>query len=428
MPRHDHIPALKPANEFEAHLAREIVESERWRMAILAVLFALVMLLMLVFTAVFRDERVPFVRSPMTLLLACAVSGAMVAYELLVRQVLLRMLRRGTMPPTELRFLNALVETSVPSFLIMLVAREIAPLAVMQGPAAYLYAVFIVLSTLRLDFTLSLFTGVVAAVEFAALSFMYSSGQDTGIAAVLGSTPFIVGKAIVLLLCGAVAGLVALQLRRRMTKAFEAAQERSRIVAAFGQQVSPAIVDELLRQGPEIASRRSFVCVMFMDIRNFTPLVEKRTPEEIVALQNTVFGVAIDVVNRHHGVINQFLGDGFMASFGAPIATGEDCRHAVAAARELLERIREVRIGIGLHAGDVVSGNVGSAARKQYSITGNVVILASRIEQLNKDYDSRLLLSREVLERCGEQASGATALGAVHVKGREDPIEIYRIA
>src|SRR5712664_2627703 len=103
---------------------------------------------------------------------------------------------------------------------------------------------------------------------------------------------------------------------------------------------------------------------MFMDIRDFTPLVEKRTPEEIVALQNAVFGVAVDVVNRHHGVINQFLGDGFMATFGAPLSTGDDCSNALAAARELVSRIRDVKIGIGLHAGDAVTGNIGSAERK----------------------------------------------------------------
>src|SRR5262249_54228988 len=145
-----------------------------------------------------------------------------------------------------------------------------------------------------------------------------------------------------------------------------------------------------------------------------------------VALQNGVFSIAVDVVNRHHGVINQFLGDGFMATFGAPLSTGDDCRNALAAARELVERIKEVKIGIGLHAGDAVSGNVGSAERKQYSITGNVVILASRIEQLNKEFGSQLLVSREVLDRCGDQS--ATALGAVRVKGHEQPIEIFRVA
>jgi len=174
-----------------------------------------------------------------------------------------------------------------------------------------------------------------------------------------------------------------------------------------------------------------------MDIRNFTPLVEHKSPEQIVAFQNVVFSEAIDVVNRHHGIINQFLGDGFMASFGAPLATGRDCGNALAAARDLVAGIRRlaesgrippIAIGIGLHAGEAVSGNVGSALRKQYSITGNVVILAARIEQLNKEYGSQILVSREVLEAAGERIDAASSLGAVKVKGREQPIELFRLA
>jgi class 3 adenylate cyclase len=121
---------------------------------------------------------------------------------------------------------------------------------------------------------------------------------------------------------------------------FLALEERQRIVNAFGQQVSPAIVEELLKQGPEIPSKRTFVCVLFMDIRDFTRLVEKKTPEEFVAYQNAVFGAAIAIVDRNHGVINQFLGDGFMATFGAPVATGRDCRNALSAARELLAAVK----------------------------------------------------------------------------------------
>jgi adenylate cyclase len=257
------------------------------------------------------------------------------------------------------------------------------------------------------------------------LSFHYGT-DSASVFARMSAPNFVLAKATVLLLCGVVAGLVAVQLRRRISRIFRALRERERIVNAFGQQVSPQIVEELLRQGPEIASRRSFVCVMFMDIRGFTALVEHRTPEEIVALQNEVFGAAIEVINRHHGVINQFLGDGFMATFGAPLSAGNDCANALAAARELVARIRQVKIGVGLHAGDAVTGNVGSAERKQYSVTGNVVILASRIEQLNKEFDSQLLVSREVLERCADH--GATPLGAVRVKGHEQPIEIYKVA
>ena len=167
----------------------------------------------------------------------------------------------------------------------------------------------------------------------------------------------------------------------------------------------------------------------------FHPLTSTKT--RIPAYQSSVFGAAIEIVDRNHGVINQFLGDGFMATFGAPVSTGHDCRNALTAARELLAavktlsgsgRIPPTTIGIGLHAGEAVSGNIGSRARQQYSISGNVVILASRIEQLNKAYGSQLLVSAEVLRESGEGDHGAKSLGVVQVKGRDEPIEIYRLA
>jgi adenylate cyclase len=174
-----------------------------------------------------------------------------------------------------------------------------------------------------------------------------------------------------------------------------------------------------------------------MDIRNFTRLVADMPPDQIVALQNAVFSEAADVVSRNDGIINQFLGDGFMATFGAPLATGRDCANGLAAAREILAgigalakagRIPPIAIGVGLHVGDAVSGNIGSEQRRQYSITGNVVILASRIEQLNKEYGSQILASREVLEHAGGVPPGAVALGPVTVKGRDEPIELFRLA
>ncbi len=430
--------AAQPLAAFEEHLRREILQSERLRMAILAGIAALLTVVFPLFATIFREEYLRNFHSTGMVGIAVTVSGALLAYELLVRHVLGRQLARGRMLPPLARFGSAFVETSVPTILIVLIAPYANPLLVLQGPAAFLYAVFIVLSTLRLDAPLSLFTGGVAAAEFVAVSFFFAQGDGAGAApAVLSASGFILMKGVMLLLAGVAAGFVAGQLRRRIVKAFHASEERQRIVNAFGQQVSPEVVDELLRQGPEIASRRSFVCVMFMDIRDFTRLVERKSPEEIVAIQNTVFGAAVEIVNRHQGIINQFLGDGFMATFGAPLATGEDCRNAVAAARELVARVKELaeagripaaRVGIGLHADEAVTGNIGSAQRKQYSVTGNVVILASRIEQLNKDYGSQLLISGEVLRACGEQGAGAVPLGPVRVKGREESLEIYRLA
>jgi adenylate cyclase len=435
----------EPVASFEDHLAREIIHSERTRMAILAGLSGVLIVFYGLGYALFRNHYLFRFLTPATFFYIIAVTALLLCYELAIHYLLGRWLRRGRGVPGALRYLNAFVETSVPSILMLLVSREIDPVYVLQSPLGLLYAVFIVLATLRLDFELCVFTGFVAAAEYVALSFAYigaTGGLVGGGASAAAPTPFeappfYLAKGAMLLLSGLAAGFVADQLKRRVSNVFRAQEERQRIVSTFGQQVSPAIVEALLKAGPDIASTRSFVCVMFMDIRNFTPLVEKKSPEEIVAFQNVVFAEAVDVVNRNHGVINQFLGDGFMATFGAPLATGRDCENALAAARELVAGIRRlsdagrlppIAIGVGLHAGEAVSGNIGPALRKQYSITGNVVILASRIEQLNKEFGSQILVSAEVLAGAGEQARGCDSLGPVRVKGREEPIEIFRLA
>lgn len=417
-----------PAASFEEHLAREIAQSERQRMALLAGAAGALLVLYTLLYVVFHDSEMAYFVKPRTRAQWGFILLALLVYELAIRFHAGLWLRQGRGIPTPLRYLNALVETSVPSILIIAGAREINPVHVLQSAAGFLYAVFIVLSTLRLDFRLSAFTGIVAAAEYVALSLHYLGSGAEGLAGTpFAVPPFYLAKGAALLLAGLAAGFVAHQLKRRVGNAWRTQQERQRIVAAFGQQVSPEIVEELLRGGPGLASRRAFVCILFMDIRNFTPMVENMTPEEIVALQNSVFAVGIEVVNRHRGVINQFLGDGFMATFGAPVSGGEDCRNALAAARELVARL-PMRVGIGLHAGEAVTGNIGSEQRKQYSITGEVVILASRIEQLNKEYDSRILASREVLAAAGELDRGYPSLGPVHVKGRNDPIELYKLA
>jgi class 3 adenylate cyclase len=211
------------------------------------------------------------------------------------------------------------------------------------------------------------------------------------------------------------------------------ARAEKRIKALLQQQVSGAVADELLSAGDDKPVERRFVCIMFLDIRDFTPFAEKRNPEEIISYQNLVFSFMIDIVNQYGGIINQIMGDGMMATFGAPVSTGNDCLQAVESAKEIIARldekvkageIPETRIGIGLHAGYVVAGNVGTSERKQYSITGNTVILASRIEQLNKKFDSTLIISREVYEELPSDHFQAVSFSSVQVKGRSNPMEV----
>ena len=425
------------APSFEEHLAREIMRSERTRTAILAGVLGAVVVLFPAFALAYRSYYVDTFGSPAAAVKIVVVCGVLVAYELFVRWVIGRRLESARPLPPALRYWNALVETSMPTILIVLVSRNVEPVYVLQGPGAFFYAIFIVLSTLRLDFRLSLFTGLVAAAQYLALYAVYVPGSTAAAGTPFASAPFYVLKSAILVLTGLAAGFVAAEIRRRVRSVFRSLEESRRTLAAFGQQVSPEIAAALLRQGGRIESRRTFVCVMFMDIRGFTRLVQNRAPEEIVGYQNAVFGAAVETVGRHHGVVNQFLGDGFMATFGAPVATGSESRNALAAARELLAavqalaaagRIPAITIGIGLHAGEAVTGNIGSQARQQYSVTGEVVILASRIEQLNKVYGSQLLVSAEALRDAGETPPESARLGPVKVRGHDEPIELYRLA
>ncbi|MEO0473569.1 MAG: adenylate/guanylate cyclase domain-containing protein, partial [Bacteroidota bacterium] len=211
-----------------------------------------------------------------------------------------------------------------------------------------------------------------------------------------------------------------------------------KIVKLLHQHVSGDVAKELLANNlVDKPIERRFVCIMFLDIRDFTPMAEEMSPEELIAYQNNVFGPMIDVVQQHHGIINQLLGDGFMATFGAPQSHGNDCQNALAAAREILREIRErneagvirkTKIGIGLHAGHVVTGNVGTEARKQYSVTGNPVIIASRVEQLNKTYQSQLIITEEVYQHLEQPLDIREPFLEVEVKGRTHPVKILKMA
>lgn len=144
----------------------------------------------------------------------------------------------------------------------------------------------------------------------------------------------------------------------------------------------------------------------------------------------------IDIVQTHKGVINQFLGDGFMATFGAPVAIDNSSQEATEAALEIIDKIQseylkkvipKTRIGIGLHYDEAVTGNIGSAVRKQYSITGKVVIMASRIEQLNKKYGTTLLISKEVYTQLNNTTQNRFEwLETAKIKGSEKLVSLYK--
>jgi adenylate cyclase len=263
-------------------------------------------------------------------------------------------LAHGTTLPTAARFANAIIETSLPTVALWAVNKFTTPVVAFGTWPTMLYFMFIVASSLRLDFALPAFTGIVAAAGYLGVAAWVLSFQG------VATNPNHIIKAALMMVTGAVAGLVALRLRAKFRRAVEEAVSRERVTNLFGQHVSPSVVDRLLDSPPEFAGDIREICVMFLDFRNFTEYARSRPPEAVVEFLNANFAFMIEAIDRHGGFINKFLGDGFMAIFGAPLDDPAAASHAVEAAQEILAETDErgrsdapwpLRVGIGLHRG-----------------------------------------------------------------------------
>src|ERR1051325_3267541 len=424
---------------FEEEFALESLKSDRLRVTILigAIVSALLLVLILVpifsndFQTAFHGNFRPF------LLAVFIIVGANLCYLFFERMAIDRLIRKRQKPFTALKYLSSFVETSIPTAGMIVGGMFLGTIYTLFTPAAFIYPLFISLSALRLNVRLCIFTGAVAGVEYMLLAlYLIQSSSNVGVEPILSGVPHHLFKGFLLVLTGVVTGLVTRQIRKRILNSFSVVQERNRISRTFGEYVSPEVMGKLLDLKPDLRSENKNVCVMFLDIRNFTGFAEKRSPEEVVTYLESLFEFMVEIINRNHGIINKFLGDGFMAVFGAPLSDGNDCANAVRSAQEILAKIREeeergtilpTTVGIGLHSGQAVTGSIGSALRKEYTVIGDVVNLAARIEKLNKRFGSQLLISEMVSKAVGNVA-GAISKGTVTVRGREEGIEIYQLA
>jgi adenylate cyclase len=427
---------------FEMEYDKSIMQSERTR-AIIVFIISCCSILWFVIVNFFFARYFPSIalveyRGFDTFEWLALIFGGLALYEFMYGIILMSFLGRKKMFPFFPRFVNAFVEISIPTVMMYLAFNIYHTIEPLLTPVLLMYFIFISLGSLRLNFTLSLFTGMVAGVEYIALSMyiLLHIKYDPGYSS-LYYPGMHISKGVLLMLVGLVTGLVSLQIKSKMKRSIKTIEEKNRIVSMFGQHVSPEVVNKLLDQKGELNSETRYVCMMFLDIRNFTKFAESRPPEEVVSYLNNLFDFMIDIINENRGIINKFLGDGFMAVFGAPISDGEDSRNAVNAARAILERLErdsgsgtipETNVGIGIHAGMAVTGHIGSHQRKEYTIIGDVVNLASRIEQLNKKYGSRLLVSEEVWHAIEKSTYTTEDLGSVDIRGHAGTVHIYKLA
>ncbi|MFQ5927986.1 MAG: adenylate/guanylate cyclase domain-containing protein, partial [Terriglobia bacterium] len=217
---------------------------------------------------------------------------------------------------------------------------------------------------------------------------------------------------------------------------------RGQLMGFFERYVSPEVAREIWRQRDQItlAGERRTATVMFSDIRDFTQLTYHRPSTEVLEWLNEYFGIMVEVIQRHRGFLNKFLGDGLLAVFGVPLSRGEqgDARDAVAAALAMLAALEELnrkrsaagmpplRIGIGLHTGVLTAGTIGAADRSEYSVVGETVNLAARVETACRQLGRPLLLTEATRQLLGSQFVTQPA-GTVALKGFGEPVPLYTV-
>jgi adenylate cyclase len=426
----------QPVSPAFAHaLMREMMKTERLRITALIIIATVLLVGLAIVDAFAPDVLNRMWRGHFPLFYIIIGYLGFVAFESSVLVLVSRQLKLDRDLPRARRYLGAFIETSLPTVVI---ALHMSNMGAVQGLAfvgPLLYFVFIILSTLRLEFWLSTFTGFVAAVELLALGLFHPAASAAAGEPMLGLA-FLIPRSAIILACGVIAGAVGTQLRRQFEASLAAATARDHVTNLFGQHVSPQVVERLLHSGSTAGGDTKQVAVMFVDIRGFTAAARMRSPQEVVDRLDAAFAVLVEIIDRNGGIVNKFLGDGFLALFGAPFDDPEAAQRAVTAAREMLAAIEQhnvgnawpLRIGIGIHLGDVVAGSVGSPRRKEYTVIGDTVNFASRIEGLNKEFGSQLLISDAVHQAVDNADAGAVSLGDVPVRGYDQPVKVWRLA
>lgn len=216
-------------------------------------------------------------------------------------------------------------------------------------------------------------------------------------------------------------------------------EQKHQISEHFGSYVSKEVRDDILGGNVNLGGDEVEVTVLFADIRNFTGLSERHTPAEIVTMLNQYFTEMVQAITNHGGTVNKFIGDAIMAVFGAPRKMENHAESAVLAAQEMLNRLKAHNylqtakgectfdIGIGINTGKVIAGNIGAESRKEYTVIGDAVNLASRIEGLTKAYGVAILIADSVEQKVSTEKFSLREIDRVAVKGKQKPCIVFEV-
>jgi adenylate cyclase len=206
--------------------------------------------------------------------------------------------------------------------------------------------------------------------------------------------------------------------------------ERERIREAFGTYVDQEVAAHILEEGVDLAGEEVEVTLMFIDVRDFTGFAEQTPANEVVGAINQLFERIVPIIHRHGGRVDKFVGDGLLAVFGAPRRQPDHADQALAAALEIAEVVGSgeagpLQIGVGLNSGTVVAGNIGGDRRYEFSVIGDAVNVAARVEAATRQTGDIVLLTEgtaALLKREGVELDERPGL---ELKGKRDAVPVY---
>jgi adenylate cyclase len=206
--------------------------------------------------------------------------------------------------------------------------------------------------------------------------------------------------------------------------------ERERIRHAFGTYVDRDVAEHILRAGTELEGEEVEVTIMFVDVRGFTTFAERLPPAQVVATLNRLFERIVPLVHRHGGHIDKYAGDGLLAVFGAPRHQADHADQALAAALKIAGAVDNefgdaLSVGVGLNSGSVVAGNVGGGGRLEFSVIGDAVNVAARVESATRQTGDSILLTEHTLALLADPQSGYVERPGLTLKGKTTPVQVY---
>ena len=241
-------------------------------------------------------------------------------------------------------------------------------------------------------------------------------------------------EAIIIVIISALLALVMARAQRVVWRQAAAERERQSITRTLGRYVPEAVAEALIEEGGEVAPVQRTATVVFVDIENFTSIAESRAPGEVVEMLNAYFEAVTNIIGRHGGVITLFQGDAILATFNVPL---EDAEHATKAVRAAVDIEREVvghefanvklNARVGVNTGELMAGSVGAEGRRSYTVHGDAVNVAARLETLNKQFGTRVLISQATADAAGD-GFDFREVGTETARGTSRPVRLYTVA